>query len=98
MLNWAGEGDCATNREGDWRPGSFVELPELEPDEAVRTKLNFEGDLDIDRRNDRTAALTSTWWTCVGEGRVNVPPPLLEYDIPRADAGHGNSPEKAPGS
>jgi hypothetical protein len=44
------------------------------------TRRNFEGDRDSDRLRERTAEVTSTWWTCVGEGRVKVPP-LFEYDI-----------------
>ena len=47
--------------------------------DAILTSLNLEGDREMDRRRDLTAAFTSTWWTCVGEGRVKVPPPLLEY-------------------
>jgi hypothetical protein len=41
---------------------------------------NFEGDLDRERLKDRTADVTSTWRTCVGDGRVRVPP-VLEHDI-----------------
>lgn len=44
-------------------------------------RLNFDGDRDSERRKDLTAEVTSTWRTCVGDGRVSVPPPLFEYDI-----------------
>jgi hypothetical protein len=37
-------------------------------------RAHLLGDLESDRRRDFTAEVTSTWWTCVGEGRVNVPP------------------------
>lgn len=42
------------------------------------TRLNLDGDLESERLRDLTAEVTSTWWTCVGEGKVRVPPPLLE--------------------
>ena len=45
------------------------------------TRRNLEGERESDRRRDLTAELTSTWWTCVGDGRVSVPPLLFEYDI-----------------
>jgi hypothetical protein len=41
----------------------------------------LDGDRDNERRRDLTAELTSTWWTCVGDGSVRVPPPLFEYDM-----------------
>jgi hypothetical protein len=44
------------------------------------TRRNFDGDLESDRLRDLTALVTSTWWTCVGEGSVSVPPPPFEYD------------------
>jgi hypothetical protein len=44
------------------------------------TRRNFDGDLESDRLRDLTALVTSTWWTCVGEGNVSVPPPPFEYD------------------
>jgi hypothetical protein len=43
----------------------------------------LDGDRDSERRKDLTADVTSTWRTCVGDGKVSVPPPLLEYDIVR---------------
>jgi hypothetical protein len=49
--------------------------------DAAPDNLNLEGERERERRNDRTAELTSTWWTCVGEGRVSVPPLPDEYDI-----------------
>ena len=42
------------------------------------TRLNLDGDLESERLRDLTAEVTSTWCTCVGEGKVRVPPPLLE--------------------
>lgn len=43
--------------------------------------LNLDGDRDNERRRDLTADVTSTWRTCVGDGKVSVPPPLFEYDM-----------------
>ena len=45
------------------------------------TRRNLEGDRESERRIDLTAEVTSTWWTCVGEGSVRVPPPLLGYGM-----------------
>lgn len=45
------------------------------------TSRNLDGERDKERLSDLTAEVTSTWWACVGDGRVRVPPPLLEYDM-----------------
>lgn len=45
------------------------------------TRRNFDGDRERERRSVLTAELTSTRCTCVGDGKVNVPPPLFEYDM-----------------
>ena len=41
----------------------------------------MDGDRESERLIDLTAEVTSTWWTCVGEGNVRVPPPLLGYGM-----------------
>lgn len=55
--------DAMRRKEGDAGDGEFCEVLELtdasEPCEAVRFKLNFEGDRDRERLNDRTVAWTS---------------------------------------
>lgn len=65
-------------RQGDCEPGD--ELQPLGLCGAALTMLNFEGDRDKERLSDRTAAVTSTWCTPVGDGdgRVKVPPLLFE--------------------
>jgi hypothetical protein len=64
-------GDLGDGESGDFgdKLGDFL------------TKLNLEGDRESERRRDLTAEVTSTWWTCVGEGSVRVPPPPFEYDM-----------------
>lgn len=57
------------------------EVPEAaEPSDAESIWLRpyLFGDLDKDRRRDRTALDTSTCRMCVGEGTVRVPPSPLE--------------------
>jgi len=49
--------------------------------DVIPDSLNLEGDRERDLRRDRTVDVTSTVCTCVGEGRVRVPPPPLENDI-----------------
>lgn len=44
------------------------------------TRRNLDGDRDSERLRDLTAEVTSTWWTCVGDGSVRVPP-LFEYGM-----------------
>lgn len=54
---------------GDGESGDFGdELGDLV------TRRNFDGDRERERLRDLTADVTSTWWTCVGEGSVRVPP------------------------
>lgn len=64
-----GVGDC---RKLEAAPGVGDAAPE---------SRNLDGDLESDLRSDRTAEPTSTWCTCVGEGRVSVPPLPLENDM-----------------
>jgi hypothetical protein len=49
--------------------------------DASAERRNFEGDLDNDRRRERTVAVTSTLWAWVGDGRVRVPPLALLNDM-----------------
>ena len=44
------------------------------------TSRNFDGDRERECLSDLTADVTSTWWTCVGDGSVSVPP-LFEYGM-----------------
>lgn len=50
--------------------------------------LSLEGDRDRERRRDRTAAETSTWWTPFGEGSVRAPPLPFPYDMVLATVGY----------
>jgi hypothetical protein len=71
MLEWEVVRFGGDNGEGD--KGDFGdELGDLV------TRRNLDGDLESERLRDRTALVTSTWWTCVGEGNVRVPPPPFE--------------------
>jgi hypothetical protein len=45
------------------------------------TRWNLDGDRDSERRRDLTAEVTSTLWTCVGDGSVRVPPLPFVYDM-----------------
>jgi hypothetical protein len=65
------DGDIGDGDRGDFGDGlgDFV------------TSRNLDGERDRERRRDLTAEVTSTWCTCVGDGIVRVPPPLLEYDM-----------------
>jgi hypothetical protein len=71
MELWRFGGDSGDGDSGDLGD----ELGDLGP------RRNLDGDLESERRIDLTADVTSTWWTCVGDGNVSVPPPLLEYDM-----------------
>ena len=64
---------------GDGELGKLAALSELS--EAARMSWNLDGERDSDRLRERTAALTSTWCTPVGDGSVRVPPLEFEKDI-----------------
>lgn len=69
------EAGCSRCADLDGAAGVGVGEGETAPESR-----NFDGDLESDLRSDRTAELTS-WWTCVGEGRVSAPPQSLVNDI-----------------
>jgi hypothetical protein len=77
--------EAMRRREGEAGEGEFGEFDEVadtsEPCEAVRARWNLDGERDIERLRDRTAACTSMWFGWVGLGNVRVPPPLLPNDI-----------------
>lgn len=75
----AGRSNCTVDDGvGGWRK---MEVVAGVGDAAAADNLNLDGDRERDRRSDRTAEPTSTWWTWVGEGSVSVPPLPFEYDI-----------------
>jgi len=77
--------EAMRRREGDAGVGDCCEAEEAaersEPCEALRERLNLDGEREIERRKVRTAAVTSMWLWCVGLGSVRVPPPLFPKDI-----------------
>lgn len=71
---------------GDNGEGERGDLGDEDGDFLV-TRRNFDGERERERRSDLTADVTSTLWTCVGEGKCSVPPPPLEYDMTGMECG-----------